>query len=247
MDKLLYIAASGASQDLLGTGLRANNLANAQTTGFRAQLEQARSMPAYAEDLPSRFFSMTESPSNNYESGPMIQTGRDLDVAIQGDGWFAVQDDNGQEAYSRDGNFKLGDDGILTDVHNRPVLGDNGPIFLPVPLDNLDIGMDGTLSMRQLGAPENVIEDVGRLKLVKPNYADMERGTDGLFRMEDGTVAPASAGVKVMSGMLEGSNVNAVDEMVNMISLQRHYELQVKMMKQADELDARGNQLLRIL
>ena len=101
--------------------------------------------------------------------------------------------------------------------------------------------------MRQLGAPENVIEDVGRLKLVKPNYADMERGTDGLFRMEDGTVAPASAGVKVMSGMLEGSNVNAVDEMVNMISLQRHYELQVKMMKQADELDARGNQLLRIL
>jgi flagellar basal-body rod protein FlgF len=204
-------------------------------------------MPAYGEGLPSRVFSMTESPSNNYESGPMIQTGRDLDVAIQGDGWFAVQDDNGQEAYSRDGNFKLGDDGILTDVHNRPVLGDNGPIFLPVPLDNLDIGMDGTLSMRQLGAPENVIEDVGRLKLVKPNYADMERGTDGLFRMEDGTVAPASAGVKVMSGMLEGSNVNAVDEMVNMISLQRHYELQVKMMKQADELDARGNQLLRIL
>ena len=117
MDKLLYIAASGASQDLLGTGLRANNLANAQTTGFRAQSEQARSMPAYGEGLPSRVFSMTESPSNNYESGPMIQTGRDLDVAIQGDGWFAVQDDNGQEAYSRDGNFKLGDDGILTDVH----------------------------------------------------------------------------------------------------------------------------------
>jgi len=247
MDKLLYISASGASQSLLGTGIRANNLANAQTTGFRAQLEQARSMPAYGEGLPTRVFSMTESPSNNYESGPMIKTDRDLDVAIQGDGWFAVQDQNGQEAYSRDGNFKLGDDGILTDIHDRVVLGDNGPIFLPVPLDNLNIAADGTLSMRQLGAPANVIEEVGRLKLVSPNYADMERGNDGLFRMEDGSIAPANANVKVMSGMLEGSNVNAVEEMVDMISLQRHYELQVKMMKQADELDTRGNQLLRIL
>ncbi len=247
MDKLLYIAASGASQDLLGTGIRANNLANAQTTGFRAQLEQARAMPAYGEGLPTRVFSMTESPSNNYESGPMIQTGRDLDVAIQGDGWFAVQDENGQEAYSRDGNFKLGDDGILTDIHDRVVLGDNGPIFLPVPLDNLNIAADGTLSMRQLGAPANVIEDIGRLKLVSPNYADMERGTDGLFRMEDGTLAPANANVKVMSGMLEGSNVNAGEEMVDMINLQRHYELQVKVMKQAEELDTRGNTLLRIL
>ncbi|MED5380325.1 MAG: flagellar basal body rod C-terminal domain-containing protein, partial [Pseudomonadota bacterium] len=127
------------------------------------------------------------------------------------------------------------------------VLGDNGPIFLPVPLDNLNIAADGTLSMRQLGAPANVIEEVGRLKLVSPNYADMERGNDGLFRMEDGSIAPANANVKVMSGMLEGSNVNAVDEMVDMISLQRHYELQVKMMKQAEELDTRGNQLLRIL
>jgi len=103
------------------------------------------------------------------------------------------------------------------------------------------------LSMRQLGAPANVIEEVGRLKLVSPNYADMERGNDGLFRMEDGSIAPANANVKVMSGMLEGSNVNAVDEMVDMISLQRHYELQVKMMKQAEKLDQSGNALLRIL
>lgn len=247
MDKLLYIAASGASQDLMATGIRSNNLANAQTTGFRAQLEQARAMPAYGEGLPTRVFSMTESPSNNYESGPMIKTDRDLDVAIQGDGWFAVQGENGQEAYSRNGNFKLSSDGILTDVNGRAVLGDNGPLFLPVPLDNLTIATDGTLSMRQVGAPANVIETVGRIKLVSPNYADMERGTDGLFHMKDGSVADPSANVKVMSGMLEGSNVNAVEEMVDMISLQRHYELQVKVMKQAEELDTRGNMMLRIL
>ena len=247
MDKLLYIAASGAKQDLLATGVRANNLANAQTTGFRAQLEQARAMPAYGEGLPSRVFSMTESPSNNYESGAMVQTNRDLDVAIQGDGWFAVQAADGQEAYSRDGSFQLGPDGILTDMNGNVVMGDNGPIYLPVPLDNLNIAMDGTISTRPIGAPENVSEEVGRLKLVNPDLNNMERGYDGLFRTIDGTIAQADANVMVRTGMVEGSNVNAVDEMVNMISLQRHYEMQVKLMKQADELSTRGNMLLRII
>ena len=247
MDKLLYIASSGASQDLVGTSLRANNLANAQTNGFKAQLEQARSMPVYGEGLPTRVFAMTESPTNNYESGPMIQTGRDLDVAVQGDGWFAVQDAQGNEAYSRDGNFQLGADGVLEDVHGNMVMGDTGPIFLPVPLDNLNIAADGTISIRPQGAPESVLEEVGRLKLVKPEYRDMERGNDGLFRMQDGSIAQADETVAIRTGMLEGSNVNAIDEMVNMLSLQRHYELQVKMMKKADTLDTRGNMLLRII
>ncbi len=247
MDKLLYIASSGANQDLVATSLRANNLANAQTTGFKAQLEQARSMPVYGEGLPTRVFAMTESPTNNYESGPMIQTGRDLDVAVQGDGWFAVQDAQGNEAYSRDGNFQLGADGVLEDVHGNVVMGDTGPIFLPVPLDNLNIAADGTISIRPQGAPESVLEEVGRLKLVKPEYRDMERGNDGLFRMQDGSIAQADETVAIRTGMLEGSNVNAIDEMVNMLSLQRHYELQVKMMKKADTLDTRGNMLLRII
>ena len=247
MDKLLYIASSGANQDLVATSLRANNLANAQTTGFKAQLEQARSMPVYGEGLPTRVFAMTESPTNNYESGPMIQTGRDLDVAVQGDGWFAVQDAQGNEAYSRDGNFQLGADGVLEDVHGNMVMGDTGPIFLPVPLDNLNIAADGTISIRPQGAPESVLEEVGRLKLVKPEYRDMERGNDGLFRLQDGSIAQADETVAIRTGMLEGSNVNAIDEMVNMLSLQRHYELQVKMMKKADTLDTRGNMLLRII
>ncbi|QJR81805.1 flagellar basal-body rod protein FlgF [Alteromonas pelagimontana] len=247
MDKLLYIAASGAKQDLLATGVRANNLANAQTTGFKAQLEQARAMPAYGEGLPTRVFSMTESPSNNYEAGAMVQTNRDLDVAIQGEGWFSVQDASGNEAYTRDGSFQLGADGVLTDMHNNIVMGDNGPIYLPVPLDNLNIAMDGTISTRPLGAPENVSEEVGRLKLVNPDLDAVKRGDDGLFRMKDGSVAEADGFVNVRTGMLEGSNVNTVAEMVNMISLQRHYEMQIKMMKQADDLATQGNMLLRIL
>ncbi|MFT4940080.1 MAG: flagellar basal-body rod protein FlgF [Paraglaciecola sp.] len=247
MDKMLYIAASGAKQDLLGTGLRANNLANAQTTGFKAQLEQARAMPAYGEGLPSRVFSMTESPTNNYAGGAMIQTDREFDVAIQGEGWFSVVDDKGQEAYSRNGSFQLSADGQLKDSSGNSIIGDNGPIFLPIPLANVNFANDGTISVRPQGAPENVLEEVGRLKMVNPNIRNIERGQDGLFRQKDGELAEEDALIRIRTGMLEGSNVNPVEEMVNMISLQRHYEMQVKLMKKAESLDTRGNQLLRII
>lgn len=247
MDKLLYIAASGAKQDMLATSVRANNLANAQTTGFKAMLENARAMPAFGEGLPTRVFSMTESPFNNYEGGAMIQTDRELDVAIQGPGWFSVQDQQGNEAYSRAGNFNISAEGILEDASGNPVLGDGGPITLPIPLSNINIASDGTISVRPQGAPETVLEEVGRLRLVNPRNDQIQRGNDGLFRMKDGSLAEEDINVSVRTGVLEGSNVNAVEEMVNMISLQRHYEMQVKLMKKADQLDMRANQLLRII
>lgn len=247
MDKLLYIAASGAKQDLLGTAVRANNLANTQTTGFKAQLENARAMQAFGEGLPTRVFSMTESPSNNYDGGAMIQTDRDLDLAIQGEGWFAVLDQQGNEAYTRAGSMQMAQDGSLMDAHGNTMVGEAGAIFLPVPLSNINIANDGTISVRPQGAPQTVLEEVGRLRLVNPNVADLQRGEDGLFRLNNGEDAAADLNVRVRTGMLEGSNVNAIEEMVNMISLQRHYEMQVKLMKKADTLDMRGNMLLRII
>lgn len=247
MDKLLYIAASGAKQDLLGTSVRANNLANAQTLGFKAQMEQARAMPAFGEGLPTRVFSMTESPSSNYEGGPMIKTERELDVAVQGGGWLSVLDSQGNEAYTRAGSLQLGADGALEDAHGNRVVGDVGEFFLPIPLSNINIATDGTVSVRPQGAPETVLEEFGRLKLVNPDVSDMVRGEDGLFRLRSGQDANEDAEVRVLSGMLENSNVNAVEEMISMIGLQRHYELQVKLMKKADSMDMRGNMLMRIL
>lgn len=204
-------------------------------------------MPSYGDGLPSRVFSMTESPSNNYDDGAMIQTDRRLDMAIQGNGWFAVQDAQGNEAYTRAGSMQLSPDGLLQDAHGNIIIGDAGPIALPIPLDNINIADDGTISLRPLGAPETVLEEVGRLKLVNPDYKDMQRGVDGLFRQREGAIADADETVRIRTGMLEGSNVNAIEEMVNMISLQRHYEMQVKMMKKADELSMRGNMLMRII
>jgi flagellar basal-body rod protein FlgF len=247
MDKMLYIAASGAKQDLLATAVRANNLANAQTNGFKAQLEQARAMPAYGAGLPSRVFSMTESPTNNYESGPLITTGRELDVAIQGQGWFSVQTPKGEEAYTRNGSLTMTVDGALQDSKGNLIMGENGPLFLPTPVSNITVGNDGRITARLQGAPENQIDEVGRLKLVNPPIETMKQRTDGLFDLKDGSIAPQDIRVGVGSGMVEGSNVNAVEEMVSMISLQRHYEMQVKLMKKADQMVTSSNTLLRIL
>jgi flagellar basal-body rod protein FlgF len=247
MDKMLYIAASGAKQDLLATAVRANNLANAQTNGFKAQLEQARAMPAYGAGLPSRVFSMTESPTNNYESGPLITTGRSLDAAVQGDGWFSVQTPQGEEAYTRNGSLSMTVDGALQDSKGNLLMGENGPLFLPTPVSNITIGNDGRITARLQGAPANQIDEVGRLKLVNPPIDNMKRRQDGLFDLKAGGVAPQDIRVSVASGMLEGSNVNAVEEMVSMISLQRHYEMQVKLMKKADQMVTSSNTLLRIL
>ncbi len=247
MDKMLYIAASGAKQDLLGTAVRANNLANVNSTGFRAQLEHARSMPAFGEGLPTRVFAMTESPANNFESGAMMPTGRQLDLAIQGDGFFSVIDAQGNEAYTRAGSLSMTAEGQLKDASGNMVMGDFGPIFLPIPVSNINIAKDGTISVRPQGAPENAIEAVAQLKLVKPDTAQLQRGNDGLFRLKNGDTADADISVRIESGMLEGSNVNAIDEMVKMMELQRHYELQVKFMKKAGELDAQSNRLLTIL
>lgn len=247
MDNLLYIAMSGAKETMNAMALRANNLANANTTGFKADLQHARSMQAYNEGLPTRVFALTESPGQNYADGAFRTTGRDLDIAIRGAGWIAVADGDGNEAYTRNGNLQMDANGMLQTSSGQPVLGDNGPVFVPVPIASMLVGADGTISVRPEGAPENVIEIVDRIKLVNPVNRDLNRLEDGLFRMKNGSLAPLDGMVRIEQGALEGSNVNPVEEMTQMIALQRNYEINVKMMKTAQENDQRSEQLLRIV
>ena len=247
MDHLLYIAMSGAKENMNALAVRANNLANANTNGFKADLEQARSMQAFGDGLPRRVFAMTEMPSQNFDAGEIKVTENELDVAIQGDGWFAVEDANGQEAYTRSGNLKITVDGFLQTSAGLNVLSDGGPVQLPVPLAKIDIASDGSIQAVPQGAPATAILEVGRIKLVKPENPDMFKGNDGLFRRKDGELAEVDPTVNLLSGALEGSNVNAVGEMTYLISLQKQFELQVKMMKTAEEMDRQQNQLLRII
>ncbi|MAB22269.1 MULTISPECIES: flagellar basal body rod protein FlgF [Idiomarina] len=246
MDKMLWVAMSGAKENMNSVAVRANNLANANTTAFKADLQQARAMQAFGEGLPTRVFSMTESPGQNFASGAIQATGRNMDVAIKDQGWIAVDDGNGNERYTRNGSLEVGTDGMLKNSNGQTVLGDNGPIFVPMPIDNLVIGSNGNVSIRPMGAPADAMEVVDRIKLVNPPNGNIEKGNDGLFKLKDGQQAFADANVKLEIGALEGSNVNSVEEMTHMIALQRQYEMNVKLMKTADENAQRSESLMRM-
>tara|TARA_Y100000780_G_C13626994_1_gene394869 strand:+ start:222 stop:938 length:717 start_codon:yes stop_codon:yes gene_type:complete len=225
---------TGASQNAMAQRAHANNLANLTTTGFRRDFEQARSMPVFGDGYATRAYAMTERPGTDMSSGVMQETGRELDVAVQGEGWIAVQAADGTEAYTRAGSLNIDAFGVLRTSSGLPVLGNGGPIAIP-PAQKVEIGSDGTISIRALGEGPAVMAEVDRLKLVNPDPATLEKGADGLMRTKDGQPQVADGVVQVATGFLEGSNVNAVEEMTAMLSLARQFELHIKMMRTAEE------------
>ncbi len=245
MDQMIYLAMSAARQMMNGQAAAAHNLANANTTGFKADYAAYRAMPLFGEGLPSRVFAVEERPGIDFSSGALEATGNDLDVALAGEGFIAVQAPDGSEAYTRAGELKLDAIGQLTTADGYPVLGNGGAIALP-PAEKVAIGADGTISVRPLGQPANTLAQVDRLRLVKPELSNLRKGEDGLFRTRDGNPAAPDASVHVTSGALESSNVNPVGEMIQMIETARRYELAVKAMKSAEQNDAEGTRLLRL-
>ncbi len=233
MDRSLYIAMSGAKQTLLAQTANANNLANTQTTGFKSDLEQFRSMPVFGPGYPARVYAMTERPGTDLSQGPIQVTGRELDVAIKGEGWLTVNGKDG-EAYTRAGDLRVSPEGLLQTGSGLQIMGDDGPISIP-PADKIEIGRDGTISIVPLGENPSTLVVVSRIKMVKPDIADLEKGGDGLMYSKQGGSLAADADISLVQGALEGSNVNAVSAMVEMIELARNFELQTKVMKNADD------------
>ncbi len=237
MDRALYIAMSGAKQNTLGQVAESNNLANVSTTGFRRDFEQARSMPVFGEHFPTRAYALEERPASDFNPGTLIHTGRDLDLAIQNQGWFSVQDANGEEAYTRRGDLNVDQFGRLMNGDGLQVIGNGGPVVIP-PYEQLSISSDGTISIQAAGDDPAAVADVVNLKLVNPDLSNMEKGVDGLFRLRDqqpGQVQPDDQNVFVEQGHLEHSNVNAVHSLTQIMALNRQYEMQVKMMATVDE------------
>ncbi|MBB1268388.1 flagellar basal body rod protein FlgF [Shewanella sp. SR44-3] len=242
MDKMLYTAASGASRIMEAQSIRANNLANAETTGFKADLERVKSMalPSVEASLSTRVLVQNQSNGFSQQSGERNHTGRNLDMAIRDRGLFTVMVDGG-EAYTRAGAMVADAEGQLT-VNGRPVLGIDGPMVLPEHKD-LFVGEDGTISV--LPAEGGVIQEVGRLKMVNPELNELTKGADGLLYPIVAGALAAADGVQVDSGYLEASNVQAVSELIASMDLSRQFEIQVKLMKSAEKLAEAGNRLIR--
>jgi len=245
MDRALYISMTGASQTMRAQTVHAHNLANAGTTGFRADLAQARSMPMYGPGMATRAYSMTENPGTDFTPGNLQATGNSLDVAVRGEGWIAVQAADGSEAYTRAGDLHVDLFGQLLTGNGLPVLGNNGPVVLP-EFDTLELGDDGTVSIRERGQGAEMLAVVDRIKLVNPEPAELVKGVDGLLRRHDGLDSEADGNIQLVSGYLESSNVNVVEAMVEMISLARSYEMNVKFMQTVQQNSEASARLLQI-
>lgn len=247
MDRALYIAMSGAKQNVLGQTAHANNLANANTTGFRSDFNQSRAQPVFGDYFPTRAFAMAESPASEFKQGPLKETGRSLDVTIQHDGWFAVQAPDGQEAYTRAGDLSVNAQGQLVNGRGLQLMGAGGPIVVP-PYESIEVGNDGTITIRPAGEGPEALVQLTQLRMVNPDPQTLEKGTDGLFRIRDrqpeDPLPNIDPEITLVNGFLEGSNVNAVNELTSVLALNRQYEMQVKLMKKVDENAASTTQLL---
>ena len=245
MDRLLYVAMSGARETMQAQAVNAQNLANASTTGFRADLQSFQSLPVNGPGYASRVYGIAAAQGIDTSPGAAMGTGRELDIAIDGDGWIAVQGPDGNEAYTRAGDLRVDSLGLLRTGSGYHVMGNGSPVAIP-PFEKIEIAGDGTISIRPLGQGANGLAVVDRIKLVNPPASELLKGADGLIHLKGGESAEADAGVRVQAGALESSNVNTVEAMVNLIQLARQYETQVKMMKNSEDNDRASAQLLRM-
>lgn len=244
MDRMIYTAMNGAKQVMQRQAYNNNNLANVSTAGFRRDFDIVRSMQLYGPGYQSRVYAQETTAGVDHESGRIMQTGRDLDLAIQGEGYIAIQAPDGTEAYTRAGDLKIDSAGFLKTGAGHSVMGNGGLVSIP-PFEKLEIGGDGTISVRPLGQTAATLAAVDQIKLVKPDSKDLVKGSDGLLRHRNGEVQAPDASVTVVSGAIESSNVNAVDALVNMIELTRQFELNVKLMERADANNRASATLMR--
>jgi flagellar basal-body rod protein FlgF len=248
MDRMIYVSMTGAKHTLGQQAAMSHNLANANTTGYRAETSVLRAVPILGNTLATRAFVVDSSAGADFRPGTEQHTGRELDVAVQGPGWIAVQLEDGSEAYTRNGSLHISSNGILQTRNGLNIQGDGGPISIP-PNTVVTMGRDGTVSTVPAGAGANepsISSTIGRIKLVNPPEAQLTRGLDGLFRLAAGGESEADVEVTLSSGALEGSNVNVVEALVDMISLSRQFEMHMKMLKNAEGNAQRASVLLSV-
>lgn len=245
MDRALYVGMTGAMQTLRAQTANNNNLANANTVGFRAELVSAQPVPVSGTGFNSRVNVRMVDNGWDSSTGEIQNTGNTLDVVMGKDDWLAVQAPDGSEAYTRAGNLYVDSTGALLTGSGLPVLGDSGPITIPAH-SKIDIGGDGTISIVAAGSAPSALATVGRLKVVTATPQQLQRRIDGLMAPISGNPLDAATGQVLQSGELESSNVNLASSMVTMIQLARQFELQTKLMHAADQNAQASSSLINL-
>jgi len=245
MDRMIYTAMSGAGAALDQHATTAHNLANVGTSGFRAQLDAIKAAPLPGAGNKAVVQVMEGAQSSDFVPGPIQQTARPLDLAVQGAGWFVVKASDGTEAMTRGGSFQLSPNGVLQTQTGLTVVGETGPLTIP-PDATVTVAKDGTVSVLINAANPVVSNPIGKLKLANPPLDQLQRGQDGLFRLQSGKSPTAANDVALISGALEGSNVNVVDAMVKLIALGRQFDLNIQMLKNAESNEAKASQVLNL-
>ncbi|MBI5330003.1 MAG: flagellar basal body rod protein FlgF [Betaproteobacteria bacterium] len=245
MDRVIYIAMTGARETTRQLAATTHNLANISTNGFKQELSVMRALPVLGDGAKTRAFVLETTPGTDFTPGAIQHTGRSMDVAVKGQGWIAVQDAAGREAYTRMGSLEVSPNGIVQTTSGLNVLADGSPLAVP-PDQTISIGADGTVSAIPTGQGLNAVTIAGRIKLVNPEEKALIRGEDGLFRLKGGADAPADETVELASGALESSNVNPAEAMVNMVTLSRQFEMNMRVIRAAEDNDSSSNKLLRM-
>ena len=245
MDRLIHTSLSALKAAMARQTVTANNLANASTTGFRAEMASVRPLWLTGPGLPDRVYASEEVVAANMTGAATVATGKPLDVAVNGDALLTVQAENGDEAYTRRGDLLVSASGLLTTGDGHPVLGEGGPITIP-PADLIRIDGDGTLWMTPLGGEGSAAQKIDRLKLASPTGSNVVKHIDGLFRVRGGGALPDDPTATVTAGALEGSNVNPTTALVDMIEAARSWETQIKLLTTARDLDTETTSLMRL-
>ena len=245
MDRLIWTAVSGMSASMARQRMVANNMANAQTIGFRAEMMQFTPVTLKSPQIEARALTDGEVRSARMEAGSLVETGRPLDIALAGEALLGVQAENGDEAYTRRGDLALTPSGLLVNGEGRPVLGEGGPISVP-PGSEVSIAPDGAVLVRDATSPDAPLAQLDKLKLASPAGSRIAKGLDGLFRVEGGGVLPTDPEAQLTAGSLEQSNVRPSEVLVQMIEAQRLYDMRTKLIATAKELDEGGASLMRL-
>lgn len=246
MDRLIYTAVSGMSDSMFRQGAIASNLANAQTVGFRAETFDSTPITLKSRDsIEARAMVSTAVMGADMSAGAIVSTGRNLDLAMEGDALLAVQAPDGSEAYTRRGDLSVSPSGVLTNGDGRPVIGSGGPITIPAG-STISIGPDGNVLVADPANPDQPAQALDRIKLANWRGSDISKGFDGLFRVRGGGILPQDEEARVQTGSLEQSNVDVTGILVQMVEAQRLFDMRTKLVATAKEIDEGGATLMRI-